>query len=72
MDKADRDMMKLILASRNFQKAPKMAFSFFVKQLRGHRADLDVVTKKKNLTSTSNPNPLIWTLLLCSNISYAN
>jgi len=69
-DKAGRDMMKLILASRNFQEAPKTTLSFFDTWLRGLRADLDVVTeKKKILTSTGNPTPLIWTLLLCSNIS---
>jgi len=43
------DMTKLILASRNVEKAPKTALSFFDRWLRGLRADLDAVTKKNFL-----------------------
>jgi hypothetical protein len=49
-------MTKLILASRNFEKA-ETALSFFDGWLRGLRADLDLVTKETNSYFYRRPKP---------------
>ena len=50
-------MTKLIFVSRNFEKAPKTALSFFDRWLRGLRADLVIVTQKKKSEFYRRPKP---------------